>query len=49
MTSKPLIQSTFIFKTSIVAIFADIIKIVIMFIKTVLKAHKKLKQLEIMY
>ena len=45
MASKPLFQNTFILRRSRVAIFADIIKIVIMFIKTVFKDSKKLKEL----
>ena len=49
MTSNSLFQNTFILRRPRVAIFADIIKIVTMFIKTSLKTQKMLKGLEIMY
>ena len=39
----------FILRRPSVAIFVDIIKIVTMFFKTILKDSKKLKELEIMY
>ena len=42
-------QNTFILRTPRVAILADIIKIVTMFIKKSLKTQKKLKELEIIY
>ena len=42
-------ENTFILRRPRVAIFADIIKIVTMFIKTSLKTQKMLKELEIMY
>ena len=45
MTSEPLLQNTFILRRPGVAIFAGIIKIGTMIIKTILK----LKELEIMY
>ena len=48
MTSRPLFQNTFILRRPRVAIFADIIKIVTMFIKTIFEDSKKLKELEIM-
>ena len=48
MTSQPLYQNTFILRKPWVAIFADIIKIVAMFIKTIFKDSKKLKELEVM-
>ena len=44
MTSWPLFQNTFILRRPRVAIFVDIIKIVIIFIKK----WKKLKELKIM-
>ena len=49
MTSEPLFQSTVILRRSGVAIFADIIKIVTFFIKTIFKDSRKLKELEILY
>ena len=49
MTSQPLYQNTFMLRKPRVAIFADIIKIVAMFIKTMFKDSKKLKELEVMY
>ena len=42
-------QKAFILKRPGVAIFADIIKIVTMFIKTTLKNQEKFEELEIMY
>ena len=47
MTSYPLFQNIFTSKRSRVAIFAEVIKSVTMFIKTILKESKKLKELEI--
>ena len=47
-TSQPLFQNTFILRRPKVAIFADIIKIATMFVKTIFKDSKKLKELEIM-
>ena len=50
MMSKSLLQNTFTSTSPGVVFFADIIKIVAMFIKTVfLKTQEKLKELEIMY
>ena len=49
MASYPVFQNTFIARKPIVAIGGDIIKIVTMFIKTIYKDSKKLKELEIMY
>ena len=49
MTSRPLLQNTFILRRLRVAIFTDTIKIVTMFIKKSLKTQKKLKELKIMY
>ena len=49
MTSKTLFQNTFILRRPRGASFADIIKIVTMFIKKSLKSQKKLQELEIMY
>ena len=40
---------TFILRRPGVAIFADMIKIITMFIKTIIKDREKLKELEIMY
>ena len=48
MTSS-LYQNTFILRIPRIAIFADIIKIVTMFIKASLKIQKMLKGLEIIY
>ena len=48
MTSLPLFQNKFSLRRPRVAIFAEIIKILIMFIKTIFKTHKKLKELETM-
>ena len=45
MTSKPLFQNTFILRRPREAIFADITKIVTMFIKTILKDSKKIKRI----
>ena len=44
-----LFQLLFILRRSRVDIFADIIKLVTMFIKTIFKGTKKLKELEMMY
>ena len=44
-----LLQNTFTLRRSRVVIFADIHKIVTMFIKKTLKSQKMLKELEIMY
>ena len=49
MTSKPLLQNTYILRRPRVANFGHIIKIVTMFMKTIFKDSKKLKELEIMY
>ena len=49
MTSQPLFQNTCILRRLGVAIFANIIKIVTTFIKTILKTQEKLKELETMY
>ena len=43
------ISKSLYFKSPRVAIFADIIKIVAMFIKTIFKDSKIVKELEIMY
>ena len=40
---------TFILRRSGVAIFAETIKIITMFIKAIIKDSRKLKELEIMY
>ena len=45
MTSKPLFQSTLILRRPGVDIFADIIKIVTMFIKTITKDSRKVKRI----
>ena len=45
---KTVFQNTFILRRPGVAIFADIIKIVTMFIKTIFK-DSRLKELEIMF
>ena len=45
MTSEPLFQKTFILRMPGVAIFADIIKIVTMFIKTIIKDSIKVKKI----
>ena len=45
MTSQPLFQSTFILRRPEVAIFADIIKFVTMFIKTIFKDSRKVKRI----
>ena len=42
-----LFQNTFILRRPKVTIFADIIKIVTMYIKTVLKVSKKIKEFEL--
>ena len=44
-----LFQLLFILRRSRVDIFADIIKLVTMFIKTIFKGTKKLKELEMTY
>ena len=44
-----LFQLLFILRKSRVDIFADIIKLIAMFIKTIFKGTKKLKELEMMY
>ena len=49
MTSQASFQNTFILRRSRVAIFADIIKIVTMFIKTIFEDLKEVKELEVMY
>ena len=41
MTSQPFFQNTFILRRPGEAIFADIIKIVTMFVKTILKDSRK--------
>ena len=43
MTSQPIFQNTFILRRPGVAIFADIIKIVTTFIKTIFKDSRKVK------
>ena len=43
MTSQPLFQNTFILRWPRVAVFADFIKIITMFIKTIFKVPKKFK------
>ena len=45
MTSYPLFQNDLILRRSGVVIFADIIKIVIMFIKTITKDSRKTKRI----
>ena len=45
MTSKPLFQNTSILRRPREAIFADITKIVTMFIKTILNDSKKIKRI----
>ena len=45
MTSKPLFQNTLILRRPGVVIFADIIKIVTMFIKTITKDSRKVKRI----
>ena len=49
MTSSSLFQNTFNLRRPRVANFTDIIKMITIFIKTVFKDSKKLKELEIMY
>ena len=44
---RTLFQNTFILRRPKVTIFADIIKIVTMYIKTVLKVSKKIKEFEL--
>ena len=45
MTSETFFQKTFILRRPGVAIFADIIKIVTMFIKTILKDSRKVRRI----
>ena len=45
MTSQPFFQNTLILRRPGVAIFADIIKIVTMFIKTIIKDSRKVKRI----
>ena len=45
MTSKPFFQNTFIFRRPGVDIFAEIIKIVTMFIETITKDSRKVKRI----
>ena len=45
MTSQPFFQNTLILRRPGVAIFADVIKIVTMFIKTIIQDREKLKEL----
>ena len=45
MTSSPLFQNAFILRRPRVTIFADIIKIVTIFIKAILKDLKKVKRI----
>ena len=49
MTSSALFQNAFILRRLTVAIFADIIKIVLNLLKQSLKIRKKLKEFEIMH
>ena len=49
MTSNPLFQNTLILRRPGVVVFADIIKIVAMFIKTITEDSRKVKELEIIY
>ena len=49
MTSWPLFENTFILWKPRLAIFADIIKVLSMFIKKIFKDSEKLTELEIMY
>ena len=49
MTSQLLFQNTFTLRRSGVAIFGNIIKIVTIFIKTIVNNTQNLKELEIMY
>ena len=49
MTSLPLFQNTFILRRPRVAIFADIIKVLTMFIKKIVQDSEKVKELEAMY
>ena len=48
LTSYPLLQNIFVLERPRVVIFANIIKALIMFIKTIFLDSKKLKELEIM-
>ena len=45
MTSQPLFQNTFILRRPGVVIFADIIKVVTMFIKTITKDSRTVKRI----
>ena len=45
MTSSPLFQNSLILRKPGVTIFADIIKIVTMFIKTIIKDSRKVKRI----
>ena len=45
MTSQPFFQNTLILRRPGVAIFADIIKIVTMFIKTIIQDSRKVKRI----
>ena len=45
MTSQPLFQNTFNLRSPRVAIFAGIIKILTMFVKTIFKDSKKVKRI----
>ena len=45
MTSQPLFQNTFNLRRPRVAIFAGIIKILTMFVKTIFKDSKKVKRI----
>ena len=45
MTSQPLFQNTFVLRRLRVAIFADIIKIVTMFFKTIFKVSRIIKRI----
>ena len=49
MTSEPLFQNTLILRRPGVVTFADIIKIVTMFLKIITKDSRKVKKTEIMY
>ena len=46
MTSNPLFQNTLILRRPGVVVFADIIKIVAMFIKTITKDSRKVKRIK---
>ena len=45
MTSQPFLQNMFVLRRPDVAIFADIIKIVTIFIKTTLKDSRKIRRI----